>query len=67
MGALSGILLQHPRRRPVGPNVIDSKNTNDGRLMQRQMALVGQDELATRYGGNTRRGARAARRFSGLA
>ena len=33
IGALSGISLQHPRCRPTGPNVIDSEDTDNGRLM----------------------------------
>ena len=50
MGAISGISLQHPRRRPGGPSLIDSEDTEDGRMIHNQMAPVGQEDIAHRYG-----------------
>ena len=38
MGAISGISLKHPRRRPGGPSLIDSEDTEDGRMVHNQMA-----------------------------
>ena len=50
MGAISGISLKHPRRRPAGSSLIDSEDTEDGRMIHNQMALVGQEDMAHRYG-----------------
>ena len=50
MGAISGISLQHPRRRTGWPRLIDSEDTQDGRMIHNQMAPVGQEDLAHRYG-----------------
>ena len=49
MGAISGISLKHPGRRPVGPSLIDSKDTEDGRMIHNQIAPVGQEGIAHRY------------------
>ena len=55
MGAISGISLKHPRRRPAGPSLIDSEDTEDGRMIHNQMAPVGQEDITHRYGlANTR-------------
>ena len=50
MGAISGISLKDPFRRPAGPSLIDSEDTEDGRMMHNQMAPVGQEDIAHRYG-----------------
>ena len=49
MGAISGILLQHPRRRPLGLSLIGSEATEDGRMIHNQMAPVGQEDIAHWY------------------
>ena len=50
MAAISGIPLTHPRRRPARPSLIDSEDIEDGHLIHNQMALVGQEDIAHRYG-----------------
>ena len=50
MGAISGISLKDPFRRPAGPILIDSEDKEDGRMMHNQMAPVGQEDIAHRYG-----------------
>ena len=50
MGAISAIPLKHPRHRPAGPSLIDSEDTEDGRMIHNQMASVGQEDIAHRYG-----------------
>ena len=40
IGAISGISLQQPRRRPARPNLIDSEDTEDGHMIRNQMSVV---------------------------
>ena len=50
IGAISGIPLKHPRRRPAGRSLIDSEDTEDGRMIHNQMAPVGEEDIAHWYG-----------------
>ena len=38
------------QRRPCGPDLIDSEDTEDGRLISAQMPTVGLPEIAIKYG-----------------
>ena len=38
------------QRRPCGPDLIDSEDTEDGRLISAQMPTIGQPETAIKYG-----------------
>ena len=49
LGAIPGIFLQPMKRRPCGPELFDSEDTEDGRLLASQQPTVGQPDIAMKY------------------
>ena len=49
LGAIPGISLQPVKRRPCGPELFDSEDTEDGRLLVAQQPKVGQPFIAMKY------------------
>ena len=49
MGAMPGVSLQPVWRRPGGPNLYDSEDIEDGRLLAAQQPTVGQLDVARKY------------------
>ena len=41
LGAIPGVSMASIQRRPCGPDLIDSEDTEDGRLLSAQMPTVG--------------------------
>ena len=50
LGAILGVSMTPIQRRPCGPDLIDSEDTEDGRLISAQMPTVGQPGIAIKYG-----------------
>ena len=49
LGAIPGISLQPMKRRPCGPELFDSEDAEDGRLLAAQQPIVGQPDIAMKY------------------
>ena len=53
LGAIRGLSMTPIQRRPCGPDLIDSEDTEDGRLISAQMPTIGHPEIAIKYGSPT--------------
>ena len=50
LGAIPGVSMTPIQRRPCGPDLIDSEDTEDGRMITAQRPTVGNLEIAIEYG-----------------